>query len=70
MITREEFREGLEELVEDFNDPDGSLPRAIADGKVAAEEVMPYDPILAAKITTIVSSIEDFISYAKTRAEN
>lgn len=65
-MTREEFLEGLAEMVKDIENPKGDFANMIGEGQEMIDAAAEFDPELGKKIENIVFAFSDLASYAKT----
>lgn len=65
-MTREEFLQGLSELVKDIENPKGDFAGMISEGQEMIEAASEFDPELGKKIENIIFAFGDLASYAKT----
>lgn len=68
MMTKEDFRAGILDAIEDMNDPNGEFNRMVADGHEIVDEVRAFDPELGLKVKNIVVAIEAMGAYVRARA--
>lgn len=69
MMTKEEFRDGFREALEDMKDPNSEFQKILVEGRETADELRAYDPVLADKVMAIVASIDDLGAYIRSRGE-
>jgi len=70
MMTKEEFQAGIQEILDDVEDPNSEFNTVfLKEGKEYAEEVKAFDPILAEKVVTLIKGFEDLASYVRSRSE-
>lgn len=68
-MTKDEFRNGLKEMLSDVVDPNGDFAE-MNDGFVAlANELSEHDPVLADKFMGVSRSVSDIVDYVRTRIE-
>jgi hypothetical protein len=67
-MTKEEFLEGIKDMVADFDNPNGEIHGIKAEFEELAVEVGEHDPLLVGKFRAVVTAIEDIGSYVKSRA--
>ncbi len=70
MMTKEDFQAGIQEILEDVNDPDSEFNTVfLKEGREYAEDVKAYDPLLSDRILAIIQSFADLATYVKSRSE-
>lgn len=65
-MTREEFLQGLAELVKDIENPKGDFANMLGEGQEMIDAAREFDPELSKKIENIIFAFADLASYAKT----
>ena len=68
-ISKEEFVAGIKDAVQEVDDPNGMYNLALGDFIVLENELTPHDAVLGAKVHAIVTAMQDFGTYVKSRAE-
>lgn len=68
-MDKQEFREGMLDAIEAMKDPDDEIHKMVPEGRELANELRPFDPVLATKVDNIADSIQGLIDYIKSRAE-
>jgi hypothetical protein len=68
-MTKEEFLDGVREMVQDMADPHGEYAAMATEGEEIAGEIRQFDPVMADKLLAIGTSIRDFGAYVQSRAE-
>ncbi len=68
-MTKDEFLEGIGDMVQDMADPRGDWQAIVTEGSEISAELKRFDPVLAQKFDAIVASISDFGAYVKDKAE-
>ena len=66
-LTKEEFKEAINELVEDANDPNGDFASLEEEFTEAYNDTLPHDPHLAQLFLNIQTDIRAVIAYVKSR---
>lgn len=68
-MTREEFREGILDMLEAIKDPNDDIHRIVKEFHELGAELGQYDQVLGVKVTAIVDTIQSLIDHVKTRGE-
>lgn len=68
-MTIEEFRAGLNEMLDDAANPDGELASILAEGKEFIAEAERFDPVFSGKLQLVLDNFVDVVDYVKARAE-
>ncbi len=68
-MTLEEFREGLNDLVAEVEDPNSEISVMMTEGTGLSSQLREFDPILADKMQLIFDNVGDLVSYVKSRKE-
>jgi hypothetical protein len=67
-MTKEEYLDGLDDIVADFNNPYSEPSTLITEFQAMADEVREHDATMADKLVAVRNAIAAFGEYAKTRA--
>jgi len=65
-LSLDDFRAMVDNMI---NDDEGELKLLLAEGRHYQNETAKFDMDFARKMGLVVASIEDLVSYAKTRRE-
>jgi hypothetical protein len=68
-MDREEFRAGILDALEAMKDPNDEIHQMVPEGRALADELRPFDPIMATKVDAIADSIQSLFDYIKSRGE-
>lgn len=69
MITKEEFLEGIKDMVDDYADPSGHINEIIEELRTMTVDVKPYDAKLSSMFTDLADRFEDMGRYVRNRLE-
>jgi len=68
-LTKEDFLESLRDAAQDLADPEGEFNTMVSDFKDGADDVRPFDPVMAQKLMTIVEAFEGLRAHVVQRTE-
>ena len=67
-MTKEEFLEGVNEMLADFNDPNGEIHEIKTTFSELSKELAEHDPVLGAKILAVsiaIQAVGDYLPNAR-----
>jgi hypothetical protein len=68
-MTKEQFLDGIREMVQDMADPDGDWQQLTVEGEEISAGIRQFDPALATKFDAILVSLRDFGHHVAAKAE-
>lgn len=68
-MTKEDFRMGILEAIEDMKNPNNDFAKAEIEGAAIVAEIHEHDPVLAQKFQCLVDSMVNISTYIKSRGE-
>lgn len=69
-ITKQEFMDGIKEMILDIDDPHGEFSVLAKEFADIESDIMEHDPVLASKFGNVVAAVQEMGRYVKSRAEN
>lgn len=69
MISREDFKRGIKDAVEDFADPGSEYAKFVKDVREVAVDLAEHDPMLSALFHRLVDTGEEIAAHIRQRGE-
>lgn len=64
-LTRDEFLDGVDEMLTDFGDPDSNVSNVLSEMQGVTDDVRPHDPVMAELIVGIGKSMQALKDHAE-----
>ena len=68
-MTVEEFRDALNDLVSQVEDPNSEVNEVLAEGALLVSDLRQFDAVLADKTQALFDSVSGLVEYVKSRKE-